>query len=182
MSSQLLNHIFLTGFMGSGKSTIGKRLAQKLDVGFIDTDEQIESQVGMGISRIFAAKGEEWFRKIEEETVLSVLSQPDRNIISLGGGSLLSTLTVNNIIEDGMLIYIKSDPVEIWKRIKHSTRRPLLRNEGEEWSKERYLERMNILMGEREEGYLKAHIVIDRDGKEVDEIVEQILLELNTDI
>jgi len=178
MSKTFVRHIFLTGFMGSGKSTIGKRLAEMLSVGFIDTDEQIESQVGMEISQIFATKGEEWFRKIEEETIGSVISQQNRNIISLGGGSLLYPLTVEKILDEGILIYIQSDPIEIWKRIRHSTRRPLLRHQGEEWSRERYLERMQVLMIEREEGYLQANIVIHRDGKEVDEIVDEIFLEM----
>lgn len=178
MSNISVKHVFLTGFMGSGKSTVGKQLARKLNLAYIDTDEQIESAVGEEISEIFATKGEEWFRKIEEETVASILQNTGQNIISLGGGTLLSSLTVSNILKNGQLIYIKSDPVEIWKRIRHSTRRPLLRHEGEDWSRERYLERMKILMKEREMGYLQAHLVIDRDGKEVDEIVEEILEKL----
>ena len=178
MSDISKTHIFLTGFMGCGKSTIGKGLGRRLGVGFIDTDEQIESAVGMEISQIFATKGEAWFRKFEEDTVASVISQNNQNIISLGGGTLLSPPTVQKILANGTLIYIKSDPVEIWKRIKHSTRRPLLRHEGEEWSRKRYLEQMQILMKEREQGYLQAHLIIVRDGKEVDGIVDEILAEL----
>ena len=178
MSNFTKINIFLTGFMGSGKSTIGKRLGLRLGVKFIDTDEQIESDVGMEIRQMFATEGETWFRKIEEDTVASIISHHHTNIISLGGGTLLSPTTVERILTNGKLIYIKSDPVEIWNRIKHSTRRPLLRHDGEEWSREIYLKRMEVLMQEREPGYLQAHLILDRDGKEVDGIVDEIILNL----
>lgn len=179
MISNINKPIILTGFMGSGKSTIGRRLAKQLNVKFIDTDAKIESAVGMEIKEIFAKKGEAWFRKIEEETIISVIDAQNMNIISLGGGALLSMRTLATVLESGVLIYIKSNPVEIWKRIRHSTRRPLLRHDGEEWSREMYLNRMVDLMKQREEGYSKAQIIIDRDGKEVDELIAEILTHLD---
>jgi shikimate kinase len=178
MTQYIHKSLFLTGFMGSGKSTIGKGLSKSLNAAFIDIDDEIEESEGLEISQIFEQKGESYFRQVEEKIIASIILSHPQSIISLGGGALLSSKTLEVILKSGVLIYIKSEPVEIWKRIKHSTRRPLLRNQGEEWSRERYLNRMKTLMEEREPGYKNAHIVIDRDGKEVEEIVKDILYTL----
>jgi shikimate kinase len=173
------DHLFLTGFMGSGKSTIGKALARRLNRRFIDTDDHIEKAMKMAISDIFASRGESWFRDYEEMVVKELVSTSKQAVFSLGGGTLLSAPTRQLILSSGKLIYIKSEPEEIWKRIKHSTRRPLLRPQGQEWEKQEYLERMAVLMHDRQKGYRAAHFHIDRDGKEVDEIVADILERLN---
>jgi shikimate kinase len=172
---KLKKHIFLTGFMGSGKSTIGKKLATQLQVKFIDTDDRIETAHDVEIKEIFKEKGESRFRQYEETVLADIIVSEDPAIISLGGGTLLSDTNQKKVLSSGFLIYIKSSPTEIWNRIKHSTRRPLLRKDGEEWSKEMYMDRIAQLMKEREEGYHMAHLILDRDGKELDEIVEELL-------
>ena len=171
-------HIFLTGFMGSGKSTIGKKLAIRLSAKFMDTDDIIESSHKTEIKNIFKNEGEIQFRQYEESMLDEIIEAEEGAVISLGGGTLLSKINLNNVLSAGLLIYIKSGPSEIWNRIRHSTRRPLLRKEGEEWTRQMYLDRIAELMKEREEGYNKAHLVLDRDGKEVDEIVEVLLREI----
>ena len=171
-------HLILTGFMGSGKSTIGRELARRLARLFVDTDDHIETTRKMAISDIFATQGEAWFRTFEEQVVHDLIYSSKNAVISLGGGTLLSQKTTNLVLSSGILIYIKSDPDEIWKRIKHSSRRPLLRQQGDLWQKEEYMVRMAKLMKQRESGYAQAHIHIDRDGKEVDEIVTEILEKL----
>ena len=172
-------HLYLTGFMGSGKSTIGKNLAKKLGIPFIDTDNIIEMKKGIEISEIFEHKGEKWFRDYEENTLENIINSSDRLVISLGGGSLMSEKNLKRVLSTGKLIYIKSSPDQIWKRIRHSTRRPLLRQKGVAWTRERYIQRINELMKARESGYYSAHLIIDRDGKEVDEVVAQLLLQLS---
>jgi len=172
-------HLILTGFMGSGKSTIGRELARRLNRPFIDTDDQIEASQKMEISEIFASCGESFFRIFEEKVVGNIMAGNKQAVISLGGGTLLSDKTTDLVLASGILIYIKSKPEEIWKRIKHSTRRPLLRQEGSVWQKKDYLDRMAGLMQQREKGYRRAHFYIDRDGKEVNEIVEEILDKLS---
>ena len=168
-------HIFLTGFMGSGKSTIGKRLAQRLRIKFIDTDDKIELSHNAEIREIFKLEGESRFRKYEKSILDEIISKENSAVISLGGGTLLSSENRRNVLESGLLIYIKSSPSKIWNRIKHSTRRPLLRKDGEEWTRQMYLDRIAELMQEREKGYNQAPLVLDRNGKEVDEIVEELL-------
>ena len=175
---KLKKHIFLTGFMGSGKSTIGKKLARRLRAKFIDTDEIIELSQKMEIKNIFKVEGESHFRKYEEFVLEGIINTEKNAVISLGGGTLLSDVNLKKVLDAGILIYIKSSPSEIWKRIKHSTRRPLLRKDGEEWTRQMYLNRIAELMEEREIGYKQAQFVLDRDGKEVDEIVREILAEI----
>lgn len=165
--------------MGSGKSTIGKSLAKQLEITFIDTDDVIEMELGMEIAEIFKIKGEDWFRQYEENTLGKIIKSANRSVISLGGGSLMSEKNLSLINSGGILIYIKSSPDQIWKRIKHSTRRPLLRPEGEDWSKEMYLQRIKELMKEREYGYQSARLIIDRNGKEVNKVVSQLLSKLS---
>lgn len=168
-------HIFLTGFMGSGKSTIGKELARKLNMDFIDTDELIESNLKSEIKDIFGTKGEAWFRKYEEKFISDLIEAEKKAVISLGGGSLISGLNLDKVLSSGILIYIKSSPSEIWNRIKHSTRRPLLRAEGEKWTKQMYINKISELMSDRQNGYQSAEFIIDRDGLEVSQMVELIL-------
>ena len=179
MTQIITQHLFLTGFMGSGKSTIGKNLAKRLNLAFIDTDHRIEKSLGVEIKDIFREKGEDWFRAYEGD-ILGILARTESpSVISLGGGTLMNPQSVKTVLELGILIYIKSSPAEIWKRIRHSTRRPLMRKDGEEWTREEYLERITALMALRETGYAASNLTIDRDGKEVAEITEMIIQRLN---
>jgi shikimate kinase len=164
--------------MGSGKSTIGKKLATQLQVKFIDTDDRIEASKDIEIKEIFKNEGEFRFREYEESMLEAIIKEEDPAVISLGGGTLLSARNQEKVMSTGFLIYIKSSPAEIWNRIKHSTRRPLLRKDGQEWTKKMYLDRISQLMQEREIGYSMAHLILDRDGKEVDEIVQQLLKQI----
>ena len=161
--------------MGSGKSTIGKKLAQGLVKKFIDSDEVIEQIQGKEIKDIFADKGEAWFRKYEEETIARLTNISESCIISLGGGALISQKNLSLVVRKGYLVYIKSSPEEIWKRIRHSTRRPLLRHENDTWSRQDYIDRIHELLVQRETGYQKADIIIERDGKEADEVANLLI-------
>lgn len=113
--------------MGSGKSTIGKKLAKKIGCAFIDTDDELENQYQKEIREIFAHEGEKWFREREEEKINEISNRKEFAVISLGGGALMSEKTLENIKSRGVLIYIQSSPENIYNRIKHSTRRPLMR-------------------------------------------------------
>ena len=106
-------HIFITGFMGSGKSTIGKKLAARLGYRFIDTDDEVEQIHGKEVREIFAQEGEEWFREREEEILVSLMGDNRPAIISLGGGALMSVKNQTLVSSNGILIYIKSSPENI---------------------------------------------------------------------
>lgn len=98
-------NIILVGFMGVGKTSIGKKLAQKMYRDFIDVDQEIEKQEKMSIAEIFKTRGELYFRKIEEELVFSTCEQKLK-IISLGGGAFTQESIKNRCLEDGLVIYL----------------------------------------------------------------------------
>ena len=166
--------------MGSGKSTIGAQLAEKLAMKFIDVDDEIERKYNTEIKDIFALQGEAWFREAEEEMLAQLCKERKGHVISLGGGALISAKNLQGVINSGILIYINSKPEEIWKRIRHSTRRPLLRGGGEEWTKDDYIDIINHLLAQREKGYHRAHIIIDRDGKEVHDVIQLIVQKIKS--
>ena len=168
-------NIYLTGFMGSGKSRIGKNLANKLNVNFIDTDDVIELKYKKSIAQIFEVFGEKKFREIETEIISELINRSSESVIALGGGSLISEKNQNLIEQTGTLIYIQSGLDMIWERTKNKTKRPLLLDNGKFPTKSLFMEKANELMEERLTGYNKASIKIERDGKEADEVVEEIL-------
>lgn len=160
--------------MGSGKSTIGKKLAKMLGYKFIDTDDEIELLHGKEIRHMFTEEGEAWFRAEEENTIAELIEKKEPAVISLGGGALISDKTLDMIVRNGILVHIFSSPENIYLRIKHSTRRPLLRSKGEELSREQYLEKINTLLNEREKGYSAAHIILDRDNYDANEAAKKL--------
>ena len=113
----------LTGFMGSGKSTVGRALADRLGVTFIDTDAEIERRAGRTIPAIFADDGEPAFRNIERDVVLDVLSTHD-GVVALGGGAV-TVPEIAAALDDQHVVYLEIGPDEGFARVRHSDR-PLL--------------------------------------------------------
>lgn len=175
--------IFLTGFMTSGKSTIGPILANVLGWNYYDLDLEIEKDVHKKIVDIFENEGEIFFRKIETEK-LKELSGMNHSVISLGGGTMADNKNVDIIKNTGLTIYLKSSPESIYKRIKYKTDRPLFKDLvlGEN-TKEDFLEKIKDMLIKREPYYLKSDLVIDTDrtniGKTVDLIAKKISRILN---
>lgn len=165
-------HFFITGFMGSGKSTIGKKLAGQLNMPFIDSDNEIEQKYGKAIKDIFRDEGEPYFRKIEEEEIDRVCRREERSVIALGGGALMSEKSLKTVLENGLLIYIESSPEAIWKRTHHSTRRPLMPKSSKP---EDHRQRIKSLMKEREKGYMAAQIKLNRDEIEAETAVRRLV-------
>ncbi len=124
-----MRNIILCGFMGCGKSSIGRKLAYKTGHEFVDTDRYIEEKTGMTISEIFAEKGESGFREIETE-VCRELSEKDDLIIAAGGGTLTIPENVEILKKGGKIIFIDVSYENLCERLKHDTRRPLLQVEN----------------------------------------------------
>jgi shikimate kinase len=125
--------IFLIGFMGCGKSTLGKKLALKLGYDFIDLDHQIEKNVGTTIAAYFSANGEDAFRKLESET-LKTFSYPNNVVVATGGGAPCFFDNMNWMNANGLSIYIEMPAAALAKRLENGKeKRPLLRglNEAE---------------------------------------------------
>ena len=168
----MMNNIILIGFMGSGKTTIGKALEEKTDMTFVDTDELIEVYEGCKISDIFADKGETYFRRLENETLKNLLTSSDDKIISTGGGIITNQANIPLLKRLGKVYYLKIKPETVVKRLEGDKTRPLLMGDDK-------LVKVEQLMAGRKELYeMAADKTIDTDCLSVNEIVDIILYEL----
>jgi len=166
--------IFLTGFSGSGKSTIGPLLANSLGFEFIDLDKAIEKQAGKTINRIFSDDGEAHFRKLELSALEKIIGRADL-VVSLGGGVLENDTCFSLIRQQGTLVYLKSTPRILSFRLQHKTDRPLLKREdGTKLSREEIEQRISDLVAKREIRYHAADIVILTDTKKIGATVEEL--------
>lgn len=119
--------IFLLGFMGSGKTTLGRHLARFLKLSFIDTDDEIEIFAGKTIAAIFEEKGEHCFRKLEEIALKKIIKSNDNSVIATGGGIILSEQNRKLMRSAGLRIFLYAPLEVIWQRIGKTTHRPLLK-------------------------------------------------------
>ena len=117
------NLVFL-GMMGSGKSSIGSLISKKLNVNFIDVDNEIEKKIGMKISKIFENKGEKYFREIEETMTLKSLKEK-KTVIALGGGAFLNSKIKKEVLDNHISFWLNWDNKTLVKRIKNSKKRPI---------------------------------------------------------
>ena len=117
--------IALVGLPGSGKSAVGKRLAQRLQCEFIDSDHLIEARIGCSIRDYFEREGEEGFRNVEQD-VLALLAQNPQGVLSTGGGSVLRPANRQVLGAHFHVIYLRSSPEDLYRRLRHDVKRPLL--------------------------------------------------------
>lgn len=151
--------------MGAGKSTVGKKLAEKLQVTFLDLDDYIEHKTGNSISEIFEEEGEKAFRKIERECILEVI-RTYQGVVALGGGSLQNQHMVDHIKLNGLLVFIETPFSVILSRIRRNKNRPLLLNEDGLMKKEDILEKeLSTLYEERLPFYRQAELTVVDDGE-----------------
>lgn len=115
----------LIGLPGSGKSTVGRQLARRLQLPFFDTDQLIEQQIECSIREYFEREGEDRFRDVEE-SVIDQLTQGEKGILSTGGGAVLRPANRQHLRERGLVIYLNSSPEELFRRLRHDVNRPLL--------------------------------------------------------
>ncbi|NTU92784.1 MAG: shikimate kinase [Chlorobiaceae bacterium] len=166
--------IFLTGFSGSGKSTIGPLLANSLGYEFIDLDKSIEATAGKSINRIFSEDGERAFRDFELKTLETIATRRDL-VISLGGGVLENDRCFSLIRQSGTLVYLKSSPEILTLRLQHKTDRPLLKgDDGTRLQREEIQARISALLAKRESRYQKAELVVVTDSKKIGSTVEEL--------
>jgi len=178
MNDNKNNRIYLTGFMGSGKSTVAPILANALGFTFVDMDCEIENLTGKKISEIFSDLSEEYFREVES-SVLQEVSHRDRSVISLGGGTIANESNLQIIKSTGVLIYLKTSAEQIYHRLKRKTDRPLVRSKiGVTLNEEQLRNRISVLLSKREQFYNQADVIVITDdqriGLTVDEIVQNL--------
>lgn len=162
-----MKNIVLVGMMGAGKTTIGELLATKLNRELKDIDRVIEQEQKKSIIEIFTNDGEEAFRQLESETI-EKFSNMSNLIISTGGGALEKANNLSNLQKNGIIIYLKADIEELFKRVKNETQRPLLKEQDP-------LEVIKKLIKKREKFYLMANITIITDNKSPEKITEEII-------
>lgn len=162
-----MKNIVMVGMMGAGKTTVGELLATKLNRELKDIDRVIEQEQKKSIIEIFTDDGEEAFRKLESETIEKFSNMSDL-IISTGGGALEKANNLSNLQKNGIIIYLKADIEELFKRVKNETQRPLLKEQDP-------LEVIKKLIKKREKFYLMANITIITDNKSPEKITEEII-------
>lgn len=158
MGQAAATNIYLMGMMGSGKTTLGRLLAEELGSPFADTDELIETRANCSIAEIFREQGEAHFRDLET-TILLELSQQSGWVISLGGGAVLRPINRQLIQAGGYSIYLRVQPGTILTRLPEHPYRPLLMGRG----RNERLILLERLLAARELYYLQADCVIEND-------------------
>lgn len=162
--------ISLIGLPGSGKSTVGRQLARRLHLAFFDSDHVIEQRLGCPIREFFEREGEERFRDIEAQ-VIDELTESG-GVLSTGGGAVLRERNREHLRQRGRVIYLKSTPEELMRRLRHDTQRPLLQVQDP-------LQRLRDLYEQRDPLYREtAHFVIDTGRPSVSTLVNMIVMQL----
>ena len=161
----------LIGLPGSGKTTVGRQLARRLQFRFFDSDHVIEERLGCPVRVAFARDGEESFRNLEE-AVLDELSQIPSAVVSTGGGAVLRQVTRQRLHERGFVVYLNSGPDDIARRLKHDTSRPLLQVDD-------LLTRLRELYAARDPLYREtAHFTLETGRPSVATLVNMIVMQL----
>jgi len=159
-------NIVLFGFMGTGKTRVGKDLAHKLDMTFVDMDDLIVGRAGKPIPEIFADDGENHFRALERQVVID-LSKQSGLVIATGGGVIKNPENVNDLGRDGLEVCLSATPEVILGRVEHDTNRPLLNTDDR-------LVTIQTLLDSRQHLYDSIPNQIDTSELSVDEVVERI--------
>ena len=163
--------ISLVGLPGSGKSTVGRQLARRLQLAFLDSDHVIEERLGCSIRDYFEREGEASFRDVEA-SVIDELTRLEGGVLSTGGGSVLRPENRRCLRERGHVVYLRSSPEELFRRLRHDVNRPLLQVPDP-------LGRLRDLYAQRDPLYREtAHFVIETGRPSVSTLVNMITMQL----
>ncbi len=163
--------ISLVGLPGSGKSTIGRQLARRLKLPFVDSDHVIEERLGCSIRNYFESEGEASFRDVEE-SVIDEVTQATGRVLSTGGGSVLRAVNRQRLNDRSHVVYLRSSPEELFRRLRHDVNRPLLQVADP-------LDRLRDLYAQRDPLYREtAHFVIETGRPSVSTLVNIIMMQL----
>jgi shikimate kinase len=166
-----LPRLALVGLPGSGKSTVGRQLARRLGVPFTDSDHVIEQHIGCSIRSFFDSQGEDAFRDLEQG-VIDELMQSGSGVIATGGGAVLRQANRDRLRAAAKVIYLRSTPEEVFRRLRHDTNRPLLQVDDP-------MARLRDLHAQRDPLYREtAHFVIETGRPSIATLVNMILMQL----
>lgn len=166
----MVGHLVLVGLMGSGKSTVGRECARRLDRPFVDTDEVVEQEAGRPVREIFAVEGEPGFRDRERRAVAAVCAAAVPTVIACGGGVVLDPANRAELRAAGVVVWLRAPVAELVARVGTGAGRPLLADEP--------VGALARLERERDSAYgAAAHVVVDTAGLGVDPVVDRVLVE-----
>ncbi len=165
------NHIvYIIGFMGSGKSTAGKKLASLFKWSYIDLDKRIEDHTGKSIPEIFAQHGEEYFRLVESELLKRIVSG-ENTVVSTGGGSPCYSDNMDYMLKTGLTVYLKMSPLQLKKRLSDSEGdRPLIKG----LSEDELLSFIREKLASREPWYNRAEIIVESKNLNINSLYRAI--------
>lgn len=164
--------IILVGLPGSGKSSAGRQVARRFALPFVDSDHEIEADLGMSIREYFAAHGEQAFRDQESAMLARIAAAGGRCVLSTGGGAVLRKENRELLHASGTVLYLRASPDEIFRRLRHDTKRPLLQVANPK-------ARIQDLFRERDPLYREvAHYTIEAGRSSVQSLVHAIAMQL----
>jgi shikimate kinase len=166
-SERRIVNLALIGFMGTGKTSVGRLVADQLHFDYLDTDEIIQTRTGRNITDIFARDGEPAFRTLEQQ-VTEELSARERTLIATGGGLPTNPANLDSLKKHALVVCLWASPEKIWERVKNQTHRPLLH--GPEPQK-----KIRDLLAAREQFYRQADVLINTDIRSVREVAQQVV-------
>ena len=161
-------HLVLVGMMGSGKSTVGKRCAERLQRPLVDTDEIVERIAGASVAEVFTRDGEAAFRELERAAVSDACAAPTPSVIAVGGGAVLDAENRTRLRAAGLVVWLQASPAKLAARVGDARTRPLLHDDAANT-----VERLDSLRRPAYEA--AAHEVVDTSGLSINAVVDAVL-------
>lgn len=160
-------NIVLCGFMGTGKSSVGRLVAERLRFAFLDTDHVIEARAGQPITKIFEEQGEEAFREMERKIVAEIATR-EHTVISTGGGLVVNPENMASLKQHALVVCLWASPAGIYERVKKQSHRPLLQGPDA-------LEKITALLAERTPFYKQADVLLNTGIRSLHEVAHQVV-------
>ena len=170
-SDRAIHNVALIGFMGVGKSSVGRLVAAQLHFEFVDTDELIEQRAAKSIPAIFAQQGEPAFRQMER-SLLQEMENWRRTVVATGGGMTGSDENLASLRRHALIVCLWASPETIWQRVRHQSHRPLLLDPDP-------LNRIRALLAVRTPFYKQADVLVNSEMRSVKEVAQQVLHQLH---
>ncbi len=166
-SNRRIVNIALIGFMGTGKTSVGRLVAEQLHFDYVDTDEMIQAATGKTVADIFSTMGEPAFRALEEKTVAELIGKT-QTVISAGGGLPVNPNNLASLKTHSLVVCLWASPTKIWERVKNQTHRPLLQDADPQ-------KKICELLAVREPFYKQADILLNTDSRSLREVAQQVV-------
>ena len=166
-NDRLIVNLALIGFMGAGKTSVGRLVAEQLHFDYLDTDELIQSRTGRPIAEIFSTDGEATFRKMEQELV-GELAARTKTVIATGGGLPMNPQNLVSLKTHALVVCLWASPEKIWERVKNQTHRPLLHDADPQ-------KKIRDLLAAREPFYRQADVLLNTERRSIREVTQQVV-------